>query len=132
MSQALLQLVERLHEEHEIAPPAAMLSDASGHYDREVAQLVAARDKAVIPALLARAGEAREVMRAAPPHLPVDGGYGKLFGRVTVGDKARFALAKLLGDKVAAEAVAAGPAWWQANGAKLAWDARRGCFVKGR
>jgi hypothetical protein len=130
VSRELLAVVERLHEEFEVAPPAAMLSDARGHYDREVGQLLAAKDKAVIPALLARAGDRREVVKAQPPHLPVEGGYGKAWGRVTVGDKARFALARLLGEALAAEAVAGGPAWWQANGAKLRWDARRGHFIK--
>lgn len=130
MSAELLKLVERLDQEHEIAPPAAMLSDCSGHYDREVAQLVGARDKAVLPALLARAADAREVVSAIPPHLPVDGGYGKLFGRVTVGEKARFALTRLLGP-LAAEAIAAGPAWYKAHGAALRWDARQNRFIKG-
>lgn len=127
----LLKLVERLDHEHEIAPPAAMLSDASGHYDREVAQLVGARDKGILPALLARAGEAREVVSATPPHFPVDGGYGKLFGRVTVGEKARFALKLMLGEQMALEAIAAGPAWFRTHGATLRWDARQGRFVKG-
>lgn len=131
MTRDLLAVVANLHEEHEIAPPAAMLSDATGHYDREVARLLASKDKAVVQALLARAGDPREVVRARPPHLPVEGGYGKTWGRVTVADKARFALGKLLGGALAAEAVAGGAAWWQAHGAALRWDARSGRWAKG-
>ena len=131
MSQELIKLVERLDQEHEIAPPAAMLSDASGHYDREVAQLVGARDKAVLPALIARACDSHEVVSARSPHLPVNGGYDKLFGRVTVGDKARFVLTRLLGAQLAGEAIAQGPAWYQANGSALRWDVRHGRFIKG-
>ena len=41
LPQDLLAVVAGLHEEHEIAPPAAMLSDAAGHYDREVARRLA-------------------------------------------------------------------------------------------
>lgn len=130
LPQDLLAVVAGLHEEHEIAPPAAMLSDAAGHYDREVARLLAARDKAVIPALLAKAGDAREVLKARAPHLPVEGGYGKPWGRVTVGDKARFALGKLLGDALAKEAIAGGPGWWQAHGAALKYDPKARRFTK--
>ncbi len=130
MTRDLLAIVAQLHEEHEIAPPAAMLSDASAHYDREVARLVASRDKAVIQALLARANDTREVLKAIPPYLPVEGGYGKLWGRVTVGDKARFALGRLLGDRLAGEAIAGGAGWWQAHGAALKWDPRISRFTR--
>lgn len=129
MTRALLAIVAQLHEEHEIAPPAAMLSDASAHYDREVARLLASRDKAVVQALLARAGDTREVLKAAPPHLPVEGGYGKTWGRVTVGDKARFALGRLLGEALAREAIAGGAGWWQAHGAALSWHPRLARFT---
>lgn len=130
MIQDLLAVVAKLHEEHEIAPPAAMLSDASAHYDREMARLLASRDKAVVQALLRRAGDTREVLKSTPPYLPVEGGYGKLWGRLTVGDKARFALRRLLGDGLAAEAIAGGAAWWQAHGATLKWDPRLTRFTK--
>lgn len=129
LPQDLLAVVAGLHEEHEIAPPAAMLSDAAGHYDREVARLLGARDKAVVEALLAKAHDAREVLRARAPHLPVEGGYGKPWGRVTVGDKARFALGRLLGEALAQEAVAGGAGWWQAHGAALKYDTRLSRFT---
>lgn len=129
MTYDLLAIVAQLQEEHEVAPPAAMLSDARGHYDREVARLLASRDKAIVQALLARAHDPREVLRARPPHLPLEGGYGKTWGRVTVADKARFTLARLLGERLAAEAISGGGGWWQANGAGLRWDAGASRFV---
>ena len=130
LPQDLLGVVARLHEEHEIAPPAAMLSDAAGHYDRELARLLGSRDKAVLQALLLRVDDPREVLKARAPHLPVEGGYGKPWGRVTVGDKARFALGKLLGEALAAEAIAGGAAWWRAHGAALKYDPKASRFTK--
>lgn len=118
----LLALASRLHEEEEIAPPAALMSNVAAHYDRRVAKLIFAKERRVIAAVLPLLADTRAVRKLAPPHHAVEGGYGKTFGAITVADKARFVLEKLLGAQLAAEAAAAGPPWYQVKGQALNWD----------
>jgi hypothetical protein len=118
----LRAIVARLAEEDELAGPAALSSNVADHYDRNVGALMRAGELAVLPELLKLARDPRPVRRQAPPHLPLDGGYGKTFGPVTVGDKARFALSRVLPAPLLRDALAQGPAWFEANKLKLQWD----------
>jgi hypothetical protein len=118
----LKAILARLQDEDELAGPAGLSSNVADHYDRQVGAILRAGDPAVLPELLKLARDARPVRRIAPPHLPLDGGYGKTFGPITVGDKARYALSRLLPAPLLREALAQGPAWFEANKLKLQWD----------
>ncbi|MDB5100568.1 MAG: hypothetical protein JWM80_4989 [Cyanobacteria bacterium RYN_339] len=115
-------LIARLQDELELAGPAALSSNVADHYDRGVGALMRSGDLQVLPELLKLARDPRPVRRELPPYLPLDGGYGKTFGPVTVGEKARFALSKLLPAPLLREALAQGPTWFEANKLKLQWD----------
>ena len=112
-----------LAHEHELAPGAATASDVADHYDRVAAVALASGDPAVLAWALAHAGDMSLVRRAAPPHTTLEGGYGRSFGPVTVGDKARWLIGRLLPPELAASAIAEGPAWLERSGARLRWKA---------
>lgn len=119
-------LLEGLAVEQALALPAATASNVADHYDRAMAALLASGDPEVLTWAIAHAHDATPVRGADPPHDPVEGGYGKVFGPLTVGDKARFLLGRWLGASRAAEAIAAGPAWAETK--PLRWDARASRF----
>ena len=114
-------LMDRLRQEGELAAGAALASDAADQYDRTMARLLACGDPAVVRQALMLLDDATPVQRMAPPHEPLEGGYGRHFGVVTVADKATFLLKRVLGPARAAEAIAQGPAWCQ--GRVLRWNA---------
>lgn len=117
---------ERLRHEEALAPGAALAADAADQFDVTMAALLAAGDPAVVAEALARVDDDTLVLNATAPHEPLEGGYGRHFGAVTVGDKAKFLLVRLLGEARAAEAIAQGPAWCQ--GRALRWQADRRQF----
>ena len=98
---------ERLAEEQELAISAATASNAADQYDANVEHLLRCGDPAVVAEALKRVDDATVVRRAGSPE-PVEGGYGKAFGAVTVGDKARFLVLSLLGPTRGARAIAEG------------------------
>lgn len=120
-------ILGRLAEEQELAPPAMTASNVADHYDRPMAALLATGDAEVLTWAIAHAHDATPVRAARPPHDPVEGGYGKVYGPLTVGDKARFLITRWLGPKRADEAIAAGPAWVDRQ--PLRWDARAQRFL---
>jgi hypothetical protein len=120
-------LLDRLKLEGDIAPGAALAADAAEQYDRTMATLLASGDPAVVAEAIALVDDPTLVRQAAPPHDTLEGGYGRHFGAVTLGDKARFLLMGVLGPERAAEAIAQGPAWLQ--GRSLRWDARSRRFL---
>ena len=120
-------LLDRLAEEHALAPPAMTASNVADQYDTPMALLLATGDREVLRWAIAHADDPTPVRTARPPHDQVEGGYGKMFGPLTVGDKARFLLTRWLGRKRAAAAIAAGPAW--VDGQALRWDARSARFL---
>lgn len=124
MSTDLRTLLGQLPQEVELAGPAALSSNVAHHYDRNAGALMLVGDPAVLPELLKLARDPRPVRRQAAPNLPLDGGYGKTYGPVTVGDKARFVLTRLLPAPLLREALAQGPAWFEANKRRLQWDAK--------
>lgn len=113
-------LFARLRHEEALAPGAALDSDAANHYDVTMAQLLASGDPQVVAEALAWVEDDTVVLGASAPHEPLEGGYGRHFGAVTLGDKARFLLARVLGEARAAEAIAQGPAWCE--GRELNWQ----------
>lgn len=115
-------LLARLHEEDELAGPAAVASNVAYHYDRVAGQLMRSGDPRVLAELFKRLRDDTPVTRAVPPFLPIHGGYGKTFGPITVGDKARFMIGKLLPPEVAKEALAKGANWLTLNRTRLRWD----------
>jgi hypothetical protein len=125
-SSELQVLMDRLRLEDELAAGAAVASDAAAQFDRNMARLLTCGDPAVVAAALARLDDETPVQQAQPPHDPLEGGYGRHFGQVTVGDKARFLLKRVLGREWAEAAIAQGPAWCQ--GRPLRWDAKQGRF----
>lgn len=122
-------LFDQLAEEHELAPPALLASNVAGHFDRPMARLLTCGDPAVLALALARLADETLVRRAEPPYAPLEGGYGKTFGPITVADKARFLLTQLLPEPAARAAIAEGPAWWDRHGRALRWDARARRFT---
>ncbi|MNS04802.1 hypothetical protein D3C72_361890 [compost metagenome] len=120
-------LLDRLKLEGELAPAAALAADAAEQYDRTMATLLASGDPAVVAEAIALADDQTPVRQSAPPHDTLEGGYGRHFGSVTVGDKARFLLTRVLGPERADEAIAHGPDWLQ--GRSLRWDARARRFL---
>jgi hypothetical protein len=119
-------LLDRLRVEDALAPGAALASDAADQFDVTMAKLLTCGDPAVVAEALALVDDATPVLAARAPHDPLEGGYGRHFGTVTVGDKARFLLGRVLGAERAAEAIALGPAWLQ--GKALRWDTASRCF----
>jgi hypothetical protein len=119
-------LFERLRLEAPLAPGAALAADAADQFDVNMATLLTAGDPAVVAEALARVNDDTLVLGAAPPHEPIEGGYGRHFGAVTVGDKAKFLLNRLLGEARSAEAIAQGPAWCE--GRVLRWQPERRQF----
>ncbi|MFP5503363.1 MAG: hypothetical protein ACLGIN_12815 [Candidatus Sericytochromatia bacterium] len=117
-------------DEHELAPGAATASDVADHYDRVVAAALASGDRDALAWALAHTGDTRLVRRAAPPHGTLEGGYGRSFGPVTVGDKARWLIGRLLPPALAAEAIAEGPAWLDRFGDLLRWQAAERRFAR--
>jgi hypothetical protein len=119
-------LFERLRLEEALAPGAALEADAAEQFDLNMATLLTAGDPAVVAEALARVNDDTLVLGATPPHEPLEGGYGRHFGAVTVGDKAKFLLRRVLGEARAAEAIAQGPAWCE--GRALRWLPERRRF----
>lgn len=125
-------LFDRLAEEHELAPGASAASNVADHYDRNVAQLLSCGDAGIVAEAIARLNDPTPVRRASPPHDRVEGGYGRTFGLVTVGDKARFVLEHVLPPELATSALADGAAaWWRREGGRLRWDSASGHFRRG-
>ena len=117
---------ERLRSEEALSPGSALAADAAEQFDVTMAELLTCGDPAVVAEALAWVHDGTLVLRAAPPHDTLEGGYGRHFGAVTVGDKARFLLTRVLGPERAVEAIAQGPGW--CAGRTLDWDAGRGRF----
>jgi hypothetical protein len=120
-------LLDRMSREHPLAPPAMTASNVADHYDVTMAALLPTGEREVLAWALTHAGDLTPVLDAKAPHDKIEGGYGKAFGHVTVGDKARFLLVRWLGEQLAREAMAQGAAWL--DGRPLRWDARAGKFL---
>ena len=115
-------LLARLALEDELAGPAALMSNVAYHYDRTAGLLMLGDCLEALEALLGLLADPRPVCRREPPFLPIDGGYGHPFGPITVGNKARFILEKLLSPEALREATLKGPGWVDANRTRLKWD----------
>ena len=120
--------VAGLVEEDELAGPAAVASNVAAHYDRVAGLLMRCGDVRALTALVGLVSDERPVCRMAAPSLPLNGGYGKTFGLVTVGEKARFILARMLPPQVLREALKKGPTWVEARSSRLHWDELTQCF----
>lgn len=120
---ALEQLLQRLEVEEAPDPRCLLSSNAALHHDRAIGAFLDACSPEALALLLSRAKDPTPVHRPGLPGPPVLGGYGKAVGPVTVADKVRFAVQRLLG-ALAEEALAEGPAWVRKQGPKLKAEGR--------
>lgn len=120
---ALESLLERLEIEEAPDPRCLLSSNAAHHHDRAIGAFLDACSPEALALLLERAGDPTPVHRPGLPGPPVLGGYGKALGHITVADKVRFAVQRLLGER-AEEALKEGPAWARRHGTRLKAEGR--------
>jgi hypothetical protein len=125
----IVDLIARLPYEDELAGPAAAASNVAFQYDCVAGALLQCGDLRAVRALIGLLQDDRSVCHKAPPFLPLQGGYGKTFGPITVGDKAQFILGGLLGPELAKEASLKGLSWFEQLAMRLRWDAAERRFV---